>query len=402
MSFDPRLRSAVNKCDPYRALRLELPEELGLYVGLDEVRGHIRRPAGEQLYYLIASADPLEPTAQLLLGPAGGGKSTELYRLKRRLELDAEPTVVVRVDMEAWLDLSQPLGLVELLRVITETLERHAESPEPVFAQWFEKVLRTHPLLREQPWDERPGGVGAVLREDPRLGARVNLVLRQMQAETVAVCHSAMLQAVARLRAELAGRVVVLVDGIDHARPRREEERGRLERAVEQLFLDLAVHLHLPCHVVYAAPGWLGDRLLDLQQSWSGGVVTLLMSDPQLSRTRDLMEELVAARLDRQRIFGAEPAGLNLVIRASAGHPRDLLRLVRLALERVGRRPPAILPIPETEIRLAIEQMRAEYQLYARRTGLEAVEFLTGSRMLYRAADAGLVLWYPGGFVSRR
>ena len=147
MSFDPRLWPSLNQCDPFTPLRLELPEDLETYAPLDELRGHSRRPPGEQLLTMILSADPLMPTAQLLIGPSGAGKSTELWRLKRRLELAPdEVATVLRVDLERWLEPTVPVSVVEVQRVLVDALEQLSGVEQPFFGEWMRRLLRQRPV----------------------------------------------------------------------------------------------------------------------------------------------------------------------------------------------------------------------------------------------------------------
>ena len=398
MSFDPRLWPSLNQCDPFTPLRLELPEDLETYAPLDELRGHSRRPPGEQLLTMILSADPLMPTAQLLIGPSGSGKSTELWRLKRRLELAPdEVATVLRVDLQQWLEPSVPVAAVEIQRVIVDALEQLSGVEQPFFGEWLQRLLRQHAQLREEDWSDPRGK----LREDLRLRKLLTSVLERKEVKFQAAVRTGTEGAIRRLRERGAGRVALLLDGLDHIRPRKEEDREKLESSVEKLLTEQALRLHLPCHVVVVAPGWLGDRLPELTRSWSGGVVILpvpmlgVPPDPVVLRTLD---GLVGARLDRHRIFGEDRSQTLLpLLLASGGHPRDLLKLVRGSIERAGRRPPAVLPVSPTLIHGAMDSLKAEYRLYARRAGLENLNLALRDRRFFRAVDVGMVLWHARG-----
>jgi hypothetical protein len=379
-------------------LRLELPEDLETYAPLDELRGPARHPPGEQLLSMILSADPLIPTAQLLIGPSGSGKSTELWRLKRRLELAPdEVATVLRVELESWLEPSVPVAGVEIQRVLVEALEQLSGLEQPFFAGWMRRLLRQHALLREEDWSD----YRVKLRDDLRLRQLLASVCDRKEVEFQAAVRTGMEEAIRRLRESGAGRVVVLLDGLDHVRPRKEEDRGKLESSVEKLLTEQAFRLHLPCHVVVTAPAWLGDRLELLMRSWSSGVVILpvpmlgMPPDPTVLR---VLDGLVAARLDRSRIFGEDRSQTLLpLLLASGGHPRDLLKLVRGCIERAGRRPPAVLPVAPTMVHASMDSLKAEYRLFARRSGLEGLDRQIRDRRFFRAVDVGMILWHARG-----
>ncbi|HNH45854.1 MAG TPA: hypothetical protein PKY30_02390, partial [Myxococcota bacterium] len=331
-------------------------------------------------------------------GPSGAGKSTELWRLKRRLELAPdEVATVLRVDLERWLEPTVPVSVVEVQRVLVDALEQLSGVEQPFFGEWMRRLLRQHVQLREEDWSDPRGK----LREDLRLRKLLTGGLERREGEFQAAVRTGGEQAVRRLRESGAGRVVLLLDGLDHIRPRREEDREKLESSVEKLLTEQAFRLHLPCHMVVTAPGWLGDRLPGLMRAWSGGVVILpvpMLGVPPDPVALRVMDGLVGVRLDRNRIFGEDRSQTLLpLLLASGGHPRDLLKLVRGSIERAGRRPPAALPVAPTLIHAAMDSLKAEYRLYARRSGLESLNLELQDRRFFRAVDVGMLLWHARG-----
>ena len=79
------------------------PEQQELYVDLDQVRGNI--DAVPRLENTIRRAEGM-PTCQVLAGHDGSGKSTELLRLKQRLEAGSKPFFVVYFEGGEELDLN--------------------------------------------------------------------------------------------------------------------------------------------------------------------------------------------------------------------------------------------------------------------------------------------------------
>ncbi len=405
----PALRHFIQLCDPNRSLRLELEEDLAIYVDLDDVRGPIRRPPGEQLLYLIQSSDPYASTAQLLVGASGSGKSTELSRLKRRIEESGgERTLVHLINLEGWLDLSSPFSELDLVRVLAESLELEVlgeDSAEPPQIQrWLLQQLTASPAFRNLGIGSLDEPLAMQLRQSRLLREQVDAILRPRAESVLHQLSLALERTIRRLRQIGVARLVVLVDGLDQVSPVHEAERAGLERGLERLLLDQAHLLHLPCHMVYTVPAWVMDREESLARAWSGGLVLLPTPDvggpgraePEAVRR---MEELVARRVDVDRLFGPDrERTLLAMILGSGGSPRDLLRLCRGAIERLGmrKRPeesPFILP---WEARAAMDGMRAEYGVLVRRFGYDRllrIDLARTDRQLCRVIDSGLLLW---------
>jgi hypothetical protein len=84
---------------------------------------------------------------------------------------------------------------------------------------------------------------------------------------------------------------------------------------------------------------------------------------------------------------------------ASGGCFRDVLKMVRAAIERAGRHRSnkEVFPIQPSEIRAVMDGMRAEYGVLARRFGYDTLRELDlekPSRLLYRAVDTGILIWH--------
>jgi hypothetical protein len=139
----PHLASSYN---PARPLRLELPEDRSWYIPLDEVRFPSNCSAAQQLRYVIERADPLESTAQLLLGMRGSGRTTEFSRLRQLLESNREePACVLWLDLRSWLDGSQPPGIIHVLRAMVSMVEDAAGGSR--FRSYLLDLLKKHPEI---------------------------------------------------------------------------------------------------------------------------------------------------------------------------------------------------------------------------------------------------------------
>jgi hypothetical protein len=99
-------------------IRALQPERQELYVDLDQVRGNI--DAVPRLENTIRRAEGM-PTCQVLAGHNGSGKSTELLRLKQRLETGEKPFFVVHFEGGDELDLND-VDLLDVLVVIVKQM----------------------------------------------------------------------------------------------------------------------------------------------------------------------------------------------------------------------------------------------------------------------------------------
>lgn len=403
MALLPSVRAALQHCSPDRPLRLELPEDVVLYADLDAVRGHPRSSPTERLAHLILSADPLEPTAQLLMGPAGAGKSTEFQRLKQRLEAAGDvPTLVRYISLDPWIDPLYPVSVLTVLRALTEVLESEADEEDPLFSRWFKAFLREHPDIRDVPWHYTASGVQMQLRQDRTLLRQVERALRSDAVAYIQIAQQAMGRAVWRLMQSGVGRLVLIVDGLDRLSALGDLQ---IERSLERILIDQAALLRPPCHIVYSVPGWLGDKESVLQSLWTGGVVALPL--PYLgpvhdvrSQCLDALETFLSLRVDISLVFGHDRQRTLLpLLMASGGCFRDVLKMVRAVIERAGRHRSnrEVFPIQPPEVRAVMDGMRAEYGVLARRFGYETLRQLDmeqPSRLLYRAVDTGILIWH--------
>ncbi|HVK67607.1 MAG TPA: AAA family ATPase [Polyangium sp.] len=330
-----------------------------LYVPLDDVRGDDGFTSTESLWTTLLSVDE---ACLLFTGFPGSGKSTELNKLKERLERTVEtsterrddddvlPTHVVYVEGEEFFDVFNPVGIADVLRVIAYELDREAtraegDDPEkaPSFVTRMVEFLRTTKielLVKHDFGQYLGGGVNLMLelKNSPNFRQAAEEAIGQRGQAFLDLARQSMKDSIRRIRAATKNpdeRVVVIVDGLDKIQPLQERDRESIEKSVELLFWKQASQLRIPCHVIYTFPLWLKYRH-DVANAYNASPLILPMVKVH-NKERQVHEpgiealvEVVRRRIDIDAVFGAEAdASLRDLIRASGGYLRDLMRLVR-------------------------------------------------------------------------
>jgi hypothetical protein len=375
------LRQLISASDPNRPLSPGDP----LYVPFDEgtpVRGTAGRSCIDVLQRLILLQDE---TCQLFTGFPGTGKTTELGRLKQRLEASKDaPTHAVYIDFEQWLDRYTPVSITDVLRVVAYVLDREAaiaegkdpdEDPGYVRRLW-DFLSQTDVELQKIGFSAYGASLMLELKNNPTFHQKAEDALRVRFQQFASEARSAMQQAILRLRqapSTQAQRIVVLADGLEKFTPLREEDRGTMEASVEGVFVQHARLLHLPCHVVYTFPLWLRFRVAELGGLYDGSPAVLPMvkiAEPDgrpygvgIEKLVDLVHRRVR---DLARIFGEDLDGTLLpLLHASGGYPRDLLRMVRQLL--IDAR---AFPVRPHDTARVIDELSQQYAFVVRGTNL--------------------------------
>jgi hypothetical protein len=375
------LRHLISACDPNRPLSAGDP----LYVAFDEgtpVRRTPGRSCIDVLQRLILLQDE---TCQLFTGFPGTGKTTELGRLKQRLEVSRDlPTCCVYIDFEQWLDRYTPASITDVLRVVAHVLDREAtiaegKDPdvEPAYLKRFwEFIAQTDVELKEIGFHAYGSSLMLELKNNPSFHQKAEEALRVRFQQFASEARSAMHQAILRLRqapTTQAQRIVILADGLEKFTPLREEDRGVMEASVEGVFVQHARWLHLPCHVVYTFPLWLRFRAAELGGLYDGSPAVLPMVKiaeqdgmPYPVGVEKLVDLVKRRVRDLARVFGDDlDSTLLPILEASGGYPRDLLRMVRQLL--IDAR---AFPVQALDAQRVIDELSHQYAFIVRGTNL--------------------------------
>ena len=374
---------------------------------------------GDDPVDLMARAIEWTPggSVQLLSGFRGAGKSTELMRLKQRLE--KSDYLVFRFDIRDYINTSVPVDISDFLMTISggfsdAIVQSGCLGDQLSHEHYWERLIGFLKKIKVEDlsvaFDAGVVSIQSNLKSDPsfkqllqkrmtgHLGALVDDV-----REFFEICINAL-----KKRHGNDREIVLLVDSFEHFRGTLANAQA-VQGSVEGLFVSHSERLHLPhLHVVYTVPPYLKVRYSNLGSLYEPGGVHVLPAfklqkkdGTYLQEGYDAMERVVGARGDWERLLGGRSA-LDRLIQYSGGHLRDLLRLMAEVLRRARN-----LPVPENTVTAAIDQLRTEFLPIAdadarwlaeiartHQTALESTENLPD---LARFFDTHLALCYRNG-----
>jgi hypothetical protein len=317
------------------------------------------------------------PTCQLFSGHLGGGKSTELLRLKAELETKGFTVVYFAADDD---DINaEDVEYTDILLACTRHLlevVREAD-PKPVIG-W----------LRDR-WD---GVVDIMQTEIHFPETSIEAQINQFAKITAKIRTQKSQRA--QLRAQLSPYTDNLIDAlnefIEDAKKRLPPERNKLMVIADGLekiqyillpdgrsnhddiFIARANQLKsLACHVIYTVPisMALSTRASDLMDIYGGSPEVLPMVEirsrgeqislPGMEKLREMLDSRV--RLVTQakligEVFDSEET-LAFLCRMSGGHVRNLVILMQYAIDYQDR-----LPITMRSMELSAKKMRRTYR----------------------------------------
>lgn len=308
----------------------------------------------------------------LFTGQRGTGKSTELKRLKKRLE-DAG-CVVFYADLSEYLLLSQEVEISDFLISICGAMsenvtKRFGEAPGKL-SYWDRLATFMHTEIKVTDVTAKLPGVDikAALRSDPDFKRRVQEASRGHVARIVRDAHQFLLEAVDFVRLQLgdhARKVVLLVDSVERIRGVGKDAMAVFE-SVRNLFFGHADSLRIPVlHVVYTIPPYLSILASGTGLLLGGAVARRLVSTHIfLTRSRDpdpeglaLMRRVIEKRFPGWGALFQQPA-LDKLALSSGGDLREFFRLIRLCLPAV--RDDSQLPLSVEAVALAENAARSE------------------------------------------
>lgn len=288
--------------------------------------------------------------AYLFTGQRGTGKSTELLRLRKKLE--DEGCVAFYLDMSRYLNLTVQVDaadfLISLLGGFSEEIKtRYQEDPghrgywERVWA-FLNSEVKIEGIEATIPAGNAEVSLKAALQSDPdfkkRLqgGTRGHLARIKRDAQQFA---DDAIDLIKKKTGESDPKVVLLVDSIEQIRGigAAAEE---VFASVQELFSGQSQNLKFPgLHIVYTIPPYLLAISNSLSAYYEGGKVYALSSVHLFTEcSRDVsadgmqqMVDIVARRYaDWAQVFTDEQ--LRDLAESSGGDIRDYFRLIRLCL----------------------------------------------------------------------
>lgn len=309
----------------------------------------------------------------LFTGQRGTGKSTELKRLKARLE--GSGAVVFYADLSEYILLTKEIEisdfLVSVAGALSEEIGKRYGGRAPGNRSYWERFaafLQTRVEITELGLDYSGASIKAALKGDPTFKERVQKAARGHIAQLVDEAHKFMMEAVTFVRAEekfADTKVVLLVDSVERIRGVGNEAMGVYE-SVRNLFFGHAEALRIPLlHVVYTIPPYLSVLAAGAGQLMGGATTRRLVSThifQDRSRTPDpaglgVLKQVISTRYPNwQQIFTDE--ALERLGLSSGGDLREFFRLLRLCLPAI--RDAAQLPLSAQAIAPAENAARNE------------------------------------------
>lgn len=308
----------------------------------------------------------------LFTGQRGTGKSTELKRLKQRLE--DMGVVVFYADLAEYLLLTKEVEISDFLVSVAgalseQVLARYGKSPGDI-GYWdrFKSFLQSKVELKEFGAKLGALDIKAALKSDPDFKRQVQESARGHVAQLVQEAHAFVADAVNFVRQQendANRKVVLLVDSVERIRGVGTDAMTVYE-SVRNLFFGHAESLRVPLlHIVYTIPPYLSVLAAGAGTLMGGAVARRLVSThifKDRSREPDpvgleVLHKVVSVRYPAwQQLF--TPQALNQLATSSGGDLREFFRLVRLCLPAV--RDESQLPLSVDAVKPAENAARNE------------------------------------------
>lgn len=296
-------------------------------------------------------------------GQRGTGKSTELLRLKKRLE--DEGMMVFLADVSEYMNLTTAVELSDFLITITGALsekvnEKLKQNPaKQSFWEQLRKLLTTEVKLEGIEIDADPVSFKFALKDDPDFRQRLQTALQGHANKIVKQARDFAAGVVTLVRQEYNDpnkKVVFIVDSVERIRGVGSGAEA-VYKSVENLFSGHAANLRFPqLHVVYTVPPYL-PALAGAVGAYLGGAAVFSLPSAHVFKKKsrepdpagiDLFEQVIAKRFGQWKsVFTKQ--GLNRLAQNSGGDLRDFFRLIKLCLTRAAS-PSVSLPVDETVI----------------------------------------------------
>ncbi len=322
------------------------------FVNLDAARGGSGIQASlARKFGLDLNKDIFYPTQKrhvLLFGPIGCGKSTELLRFAGKLE-EGKRILPVLLNVRGEIDINNLqyadmlMALATALVMTFEEKDLHIPAEKMILLKnWFVEQVATEEKIRE---------LAAELKSEASAGMEIPFLAKLMTRLTAAFRTSSIYKDTLRevvkrsfsqfalafnelvgaaeeilARENIAERLLLIVDGTDKI-PLEDSMRLFVHESEQLLAINALVLYTAPITLKY---GGSGISKIDTDE------VLPIVKLFERNGTRHeagwkAMEEMLDKRIDPASF--ADPSLRDRLIEFSGGHPRELLRLLRMACE---------------------------------------------------------------------
>lgn len=359
-----KIDAVYNACNPL----VPLPAGDPRYVPCGEVRG------GEDVVEIFTRRirRSERPLCQLFAGHLGGGKSTELLRLKAELETAKEGERYLVVYFEADdedIDANDVEFSDILLAVIKQLTRQLREKGIELRLGWFRSIWEDIKDILQSPVEfdklELPvffGKLTAVIKNSPDSRKQIRQAIEPRLTSLIEEANHLLSDGLQGARRQGYRDFVVIVDNLDRVTLRIVDDKTGTTTH-DLLFIERADQLQsLRCHIVYTVPvsltyGQKAGVLLSRYPNTGPRLPMVKIMDPRGREFRpgiEIMHQILARRFHSvgvkfEEVFPDRRLG-DRIIHLSGGHPRHLLTLFRFACDRVDD-----LPLTAESVERAIQ-----------------------------------------------
>lgn len=322
----------------------------------------------------LASNDfyPASKRHVLLFGHIGSGKSTELLNLAKKLHA-GKKLFVVAIDVLNELDhnnLQYTDALMALAKALLESAQKHhitiaAEALAPLEA-WFQQHVKTEDRTKEFSAQVEAGlkaetglpflgklfaGFTSAAKTNASYKDSLRLVIRNSYTQ-FSEAFNELLENVedALKRADLGQRILFVLDGTDKLSS-NDTRRFFIDDAEQLLAINALMLYTAPISLKYDGIqlGKLDDLVLPM-------IKLADRDDTPYPPGPQALREILLLRCD-QSVF-ADASLIDELVQNSGGHPRELLRLLKLCCEYADER------IERADVDKALAALAADYRRF--------------------------------------
>ncbi|MGP4717240.1 hypothetical protein ACTXGL_11445 [Psychrobacter sp. T6-6] len=358
---------AYKQCNPDYAL----PANDNRYIDLSEVRGENIKIISTIRRSIERSDD--NTCTYLISGHRGSGKTTELFRLKQRLEQDHY--FCVYFDVGDALDLADISYIDIFLAMVDETGKVLQESNIDIdndtitdIHNWITQEIYTESNIEKKVDGKASAGLEAnigipsilklfgSLTGDIKHSQSQRSTIREKIEKRASDFISKINQFLITVRNEIQKKdykdIVIIVDGLEKMHYRTFSLMHNQSDSHTQLFVQHAEQLlSLQSHVVYTTPISL-FFISNLQNDYEN--VYILPMVRLNDAGKSTLKNLVQKRVDIEAVF-SDPTLVDILIESSGGVVRDLMRLIRLSCDTDETK------VSAKEVKYAVSRLTREY-----------------------------------------
>lgn len=342
------LKKLYKACNPSKTLDTANSKDRQMYIDFSNVRGSNVIRELERTITVLSDNDP---TCQLFTGHIGCGKSTELLRLKHRLEQQGYHVVYFESSQDLDMaDVDITDILLAITRKVSESLEKSGIYLQPTYfrklfgeiVEWLQTPIE---FDMEAEFSLGIGKVTAKTKESPQLRKQLRQYLEPRTRNILESINQEFFKPAQEklLKFKRQG-LVVIVDNLDRV-DNTVKPSGR--RQPEYLFVDRGEQLKsLNCHVVYTIPlvlafsndlGQITNRfgvepkvlpMIPVKRRNGSQHNAGLAALRQMVLARAFPRQSEAERVELITEVFEQPQNLDYLCHMSGGHVRTLLSLL--------------------------------------------------------------------------